>query len=166
LSPVGVEVDELPLYQYSQNDASLYGGEFTVKYQPFDWVRLSSQAAVVRGKLDDGNYLPFMPHDKIETGLRLMKKRMGIFRQSFVALQGVYAFEQSRPSRFETITPAWFITNITAGASIILSDNEINVSFVVKNLFNKTYADHLSTIKSLGYYNPGRGSVVRLEWVF
>ncbi|MCF8362534.1 MAG: TonB-dependent receptor [Prolixibacteraceae bacterium] len=166
LSPTGIYKEELPVYLYSQHNASLFGGEATLKYQPLKWLELNSQVSLVRGLLSDGQYLPFIPHDKINGGIKIMRRQLGVFSRLYLSVNFVHALEQRRPSQFETVTPDWFLLHASAGTTFKFAANEMNLSLNVRNLLDKKYIDHLSTLKGVGYYNPGRNIALRLKWIF
>ncbi|HKK80803.1 MAG TPA: TonB-dependent receptor [Prolixibacteraceae bacterium] len=165
LSPTNSFKDELPVYHYSQHNAVLFGGEFALKYQPLEWFELNSLASLVRGKLNEEQYLPFIPHDKVKGGVKFTHRKFGMLSRLFVAVNMEQAFKQKRPSQFETETSGWNLINASAGTAVMVAGNKINLTLNVRNLLNKNYIDHLSTLKNMGYYNPGRNISLHLKWM-
>jgi iron complex outermembrane receptor protein len=166
LSPTDLYEDDLLLYRYMQHDARLFGAEASVKYQPVSWIEMNGQLSIIRGVLNENSYLPFVPHDKIKAGVKLMQSEIGFVKQSYFSVNVNYAFGQNCPSQFETATSDWFVTSLAMGTTVALAGTDAVISFNVTNLFNEKYFDHLSTIKQVGYYNPGRSAALRLKWMF
>lgn len=75
-----------------------------------------------------------------------------------------YAFEQNKPALFESKTLSYHLFSINTGTSFTLGKVRTNLIAGVSNLFDKTYTDHLSSLKPLGFYNPGRSINVKLAF--
>ncbi|MBN1768539.1 MAG: TonB-dependent receptor [Prolixibacteraceae bacterium] len=166
LSPTAMIYNELLVYQYQQNKARLLGGEVMFRFRPVSWIEMNGNLSVIRGMLNESSYLPFIPHDKINVGVKLMKEKYGFLKQAHFSANVRYAFAQNRPSQFETTTPQWTTVSVAAGAVIKLQNSEASVLLSLSNAFNEQYYDHLSTLKPLGYKNPGRNLGLRLNWMF
>lgn len=55
---------------------------------------------------------------------------------------------------------------IRTGGEIKVSNQQILVSVNVNNIFDTKYIDHLSTLKEVGLYNPGRNITLNLKIPF
>ena len=151
------------VYAYDQQDAKLYGGEIAINVVPVDFLKFHTDLSVVIAKQDDGGRLPFIPQHKLNTSLRLFGKGNKTFREPFAKLEWKYAMNQSHPAQFETKTAAYHLFTIQTGTSFKLGKYDAKLLAGVSNLFDKTYTDHLSSIKPLGYHNPGRNINVKLS---
>jgi iron complex outermembrane receptor protein len=122
---------------------------------------------MVRGKTSAGNYLPFMPADRIEGSLKANMPFMGKDEGAYVSLGGEYYFKQDRPAQFETPTPAYFLLNANAGVSIQQQNNHsLDIGLTGTNLTNKAYFDALSRFKDLSILNPGIDINLNLTYKF
>ena len=144
------------IYRYSQVNAKIYGGEISVNIMPVNWVNITTGYSYLIGKQDDGDYLPFIPQNKIKVDFKLQKDKLGFLKKPFFKVGGIYASKQNHPSTFETETDGYFLLNASVGTNIKWTNQLIFLSLQANNLLNETYIDHLSTLKDMGYYNMGR----------
>jgi len=164
LSPTGNStIENFPIYQYEQTDARLYGGELNFEIHPTEWFKAVFDYSKVVGKRSDGSNLPFIPHDKINAGVRLEGNSTDWLSKPHMKLSSTYAFRQDDPSRFETETPDYFLVDFKLGGELLLFDQKLDVSVSAQNLFDVQYIDHLSTLKPLDYSNMGRNIIFTIR---
>ncbi|MRT91510.1 TonB-dependent receptor [Ancylomarina sp. 16SWW S1-10-2] len=149
------------IYRYSQQDAKLYGGELALDLALNSFIKYQANYAMVIGKKDQGGRLPYIPQHKFKNSIRFSAKGNRFFKSPFVNLSWKHAFEQKHPSQFETKTAAYDLVAIQAGSNFKIAKLESNLLLSVDNLFNEKYVDHLSSLKMLGFYNPGRNFNVK-----
>ncbi len=154
------------IYKYSQTDSKIYGGELDVDITPFKWLDINATYSYLEGTQDDGSYLPFIPHNKLKTGLKYQKEKILFLNNTFAKVEGVFASKQYRPARFETETDGYFLLNVSAGTEIKWMNQMVSLSVQANNLLNTVYIDHLSTLKEMGYYNMGRNICISLKIPF
>ncbi|OQY00757.1 MAG: hypothetical protein B6I20_08330 [Bacteroidetes bacterium 4572_117] len=157
LSPTTDITDEgTQIFRYVQENARIYGFETGVACHPAKWLLFKSSYTYLASNQDNGEYLPFIPQDKIKTDVGFTKKKISFFDNVGFGLSTVYAFKQNKPAMFETTTKAYFLLNTSFGFDIKLKKQDINFKLFVNNLLDEQYYDHLSTLKALNYYNIGR----------
>ena len=144
------------IYNYSQSNAKIVGGEIAVDILPFNWLILKTSYAYLHGEQSDGNYLPFIPQNKLRFHLKFKKDEISFLDSPFFKIGGTVAGKQTKSAMFETTTNGYFLMNLGLGAFIKAKKQPISFSIQVNNIFNKTYIDHLSTLKELEFYNIGR----------
>lgn len=154
------------VYAYDQQDAKLYGGEIAINVVPVDYLKIHTDYSMVIGKQDNGGRLPFIPQHKLNTSLEFFGKGNKQFKNPFVKFEWKYAMDQNDPAQFETKTAAYHLFNIQTGTSFKIGNFNAKLLAGVSNLFDKTYTDHLSSLKPLGFYNPGRNVNVKLSLNF
>src|SRR5690606_9322138 len=73
IAPDGTFINENAVYNYVQQDATLYGGEigFHLHPHPYDWLHLESSYQTVFGELDHGSPLPLIPANNLTNTLRV-----------------------------------------------------------------------------------------------
>lgn len=152
------------VYEYSQQDAKLYGGELAFDIALTSFLKYRTNYAMVIGKKDEGGRLPYIPQHKLNNSVRFSTKGNQVFKSPFISLSWKHAFEQKHPSQFETNTSAYNIVAIQAGSSFKIAQYEASLLLSADNLFDEKYVDHLSSLKTLGYYNPGRNLSVKLAF--
>ncbi|MES2765576.1 MAG: TonB-dependent receptor [Bacteroidota bacterium] len=192
-----------PAYGFVQGNARLYGGEISLDIHPhpLDWLHFENSFSLVRGELlnvaDSLTNLPQMPAPRFQTELRADFKELGsAFKNVFFKTEVEYNFRQDRFLKAfdtETATPDYALVNIGLGFDVtrereLSTDNEIrplivrketrklfSVNFVVNNLLDRAYQNHLSRLKyapenivtgQRGIFNMGRNFVVRLNVPF
>ena len=101
LSPTGEVEDDLPVFQYRQQDARFYGMEAHASLPLSDAWTLGLFADAVRGELSDGSDLPRIPPLRI--GTELAYERAG-WR---AALSARHSFEQDRIAEYELPTQSY-----------------------------------------------------------
>lgn len=154
------------IYRYSQTNAELYGGEAGLNICPVNWFNFKSTYSYVIGKQKDGNYLPFIPQNKLRFEIKIQNEKLAFLRKPFIKIGTLIVSKQNHPAMFETETDGYFLLNAALGTSIKWSNQKVSFGISVNNLLNKTYYDHLSTLKGLGYYNIGRNICINMRVPF
>ena len=166
LSPNGDIIDDNPIFDYLQNDAKLYGGEFGLHIHPhpLDWLHFESSFETVTGKQDNGNYLPLIPANKIKNTLRVefdyevAKKNFPSFqlKNSYAFIKLNSTFTQKNISDFETETSSYNLLSIGLGGEFKIAKHTLIINISATNLTNKVYVNHLSRLKIDDISNIGR----------
>ena len=167
LEPPKDSADEwfgFPIYRFRQHDALLFGSETFVSVTPAfaKGIKLSVTYEEMTGRLLSGEYLPFMPQQKVKPEIRYNysrdKKGTG-----YVFFNADLVMRQSLVNSGETPTSAYKLFN--AGLGIILKTKiaDYKLNLAANNLLNEAYYDHLSRFKSLGLLNMGRDISITLK---
>ncbi len=156
------------MYKYTQQNALLTGGEFYTSLRPkcmpdFQW---KEGVTLTRGRLDNGDYLPFIPAYKLSSALRYEKNINKKIKTFFAEAECIYMFQQNHPAQFESSTSDYGLYNLYSGATIPSGKGSFKLGFNITNLANKVYADHLSRIKYYGLYNQGINFVASVRKTF
>jgi iron complex outermembrane receptor protein len=163
IAPSGTLMDETPVYNYRQQDATLYGGEigFHLHPHPYDWLHIESSYQTVLGELLNGEPLPLIPANRLTNTLRVEfvnNQGWWLSSNAFVSLNTT--FKQGKVSVFETVTPGYSLLNAGLGGDIKFLKKSMNITLSGNNLLNKKYIAHLSRLKSDDILNMGRSVVV------
>ena len=62
------------IYRYSQTNSEIYGGELAIDVLPANWLNFKTSYAYLIGKQDDGNYLLFIPQNKLRFEIKFQKQ--------------------------------------------------------------------------------------------
>ncbi len=156
------------VYRYGQADAALVGGEAGFHFHPerLKWVHFEGAFSTVSGKQDNGDYLPFIPANKLNFELKFEKEKMGILKDSFIRINSSTAFRQDRPAPDEEATDGYTLADAGIGTTIPAGKFAFRLQLSVNNLFDKKYIDHLSTLKEVNYFNPGRNVAISVTIPF
>jgi iron complex outermembrane receptor protein len=167
LSPTNTLIDETPVYNYIQDDANLYGGEFGFDFHPhpLDWLHLQSSYETVIAKQKNEDYLPLIPANKINTTI---KSSFDIknFKDAYFSINLQNIFNQDNISQFETKSNGYNLINLGFGSTIQLKKMSLDFSLNANNLFDIKYISHLSRLKSNAIPNPGRNISFGIDFKF
>ncbi len=154
------------VYSYAQQNAKLYGGELAINVAPTSFIKFHTDYSMVIAKQDNGERLPFIPQHKLQTSVRFFAKGNKTFESPFISLNWKHALEQNHPAKFESKTAAYNLIEIQTGTDLKLGNYQASLLLSANNLFNEAYTDHLSSLKKLNFYNPGRNISLKISIQF
>ena len=165
ITPTGNTIDGNDVYNYVQNNATLFGGEAGIHFHPhpYDWLHFTSSFETVTGKQDNNN-LPLIPANQWKNNIRVEFKENTWLKETYSSLFFNYTFQQNNISEFETETPEYLLINFALGGKVTLGKTAFNLSLNANNLFDKTYFNHLSRLKTDGINNMGRNIIMSLNF--
>jgi len=166
IEPNGQFVGQDAVFLYRQQNAKLYGGEivFHLHPHPLDWLHLESSFETVIGKLDNGDYLPLIPANKLKNNLRIeFAEKNNWLQKSYAFVSVLSVFAQNNFSEFETKTDSYNLLNIGLGGNFSLFNKEAEIRLSGNNILDKNYIAHLSRLKTDGIPNIGRNISVGLS---
>ena len=165
LSPTNEIIEDTQVFNYLQDNASLYGGElgFHLHPHPLDWLHLESSFETVTGKLNNDNYLPLIPANTVRNTFRVVLNdgKTRKFSTAFITLENT--FNQKNVSDFETRTSGYSLLSAGAESSFQLKKVLLKIGVNATNLTDKEYISHLSRFKPDGIFNMGRSFNVNLK---
>ena len=157
LLPTGDEQNNLPVFQYQQDNSTLFGGELGLHFHPikFDWLGFKSSVEYVRGKVDDGDNLPRIPGLTNKNTINIDVNNKTI-KNGFISLRNTNVFKQEKITEDETIGDGYQLLGLAFGSEFGNSKNKLVWTLSIDNLFNEKYVDHLSVLKEDEILNIGR----------
>jgi len=169
ISPTGdITTSGINIFRYKQTNSALFGGEAGLHFhpKPIKWLHFETTFSSVIGKQENGDYLPFVPANKLRFELRAEKKKLLFLQKSFISVNTCTAFNQNNAASDETTTSGYTLLDLSIGGNIKVKNQLTSVSISANNLLDKKYIDHLSTLKEVGFYNPGRNIALNLKIPF
>ncbi len=169
ITPTGETTDSgMEIFRYKQANSSLVGGEAGLHLHPktIKWMHLRTTFASVVGKQENGDYLPFIPAHKLRFELSVEKEKLWFLHNAFTSVNTTTAFNQNNAAPDETTTAGYTLFDLNMGGNIKVNNQFISISVSVNNLFDTKYIDHLSTLKEVNLYNPGRNISFNLRIPF
>ncbi|MBN1250761.1 MAG: TonB-dependent receptor [Bacteroidales bacterium] len=151
------------IYRYSQNNASIYGFETGIELKPFNFMSFTTTYSYLLGQQQNGDYLPFIPQNKIKSDVKFEAESISIFKNPYFTISNVYAFEQSNPAMFETNTDAYYLLNSSIGFNLKIKNQDLFFDVFINNILDNEYVDHLSTLKPMNLNNIGRNIGISLK---
>ena len=174
LSPTGTTLynsaaaNFIQVYNYSQSDANLYGGEIGLHFHPhpLDWLHFETSYETVTGKKQTGEYLPLIPANNWNNTLRFEWNDCNWLKEGFSAISLSSTFNQDKISGFETRSGGYSLLNLGIGGALHFGKTKVEVNLNANNITDKKYMAHLSRLKTDGILNMGRNVVLGLHFNF
>lgn len=169
-SPTGTQIDAYDVFDYVQNDATLYGGEIGLHFHPhpIDWLHYESSFETVTGKKKSQNnsndYLPLIPANNWNNTIRTEFKITNWLEDGYATLNVNTTLNQSKVSGFETSSSGYTLVNLAFGGTVKLGKTVFDLNLNGNNLFDKRYIAHLSRLKTDGIPNIGRNVVLGVNF--
>jgi iron complex outermembrane receptor protein len=161
LNPTGNKIEGLPVYNYIQDDASLFGLELSrSKETSIEWLSYKTSLAYVNGEKKNREYLPLIPPITLKHSFDFD------FDNSSFQISALAKGKKQNLGLFETETNSYFVMDISGSHDLNLLDNTINLSWAVNNLLDREYYDHLSRLKNIGIHEMGRNISIGLNYKF
>ncbi len=150
------------IFKYGQTNSTLYGFEAGFTYVPVKTIELRANYSFTKGVQESGEYLPFIPQNKINANVKYKFINRKHIKNSFVELSGTYAFSKDDISPDEVNSNSYFVLNANASTEIVINKQKIRIGIYATNILDTKYMDHLSIIRDQGYYNMGRNIGLKL----
>ncbi len=151
------------IYKYGQTNSTLYGFETGFNYVPIKQIEFHGNYAYTIGKQHNGDYLPFIPQNKINTSIKYKLLHLAHTKGLFMEIGGTYAFSKNDISPFEEESDAYFLLNASIASTFIIGKQKIKLGIYATNILDTKYMDHLSTLSEEGYYNMGRNISLKIS---
>jgi len=159
ISPTGdTTANGLYIFRYRQDNSYLFAGEAGIHFHPVNagWLHLKTTCSTVTGRQENGQNLPSIPAGRFNFEIRAEKDKAAFLNDAFVMGRPEFVFRQPRNAPDETPTDEYLLLDLSAGGNIKIGKQMMSVILSVSNLLDKKYIDHHSTLKEVGFYNPGR----------
>lgn len=168
LAPTDSMIDGVPVYEYLQTKANLFGGEIGIHHHPhrIHWLHIESSLSTVFAEDIDKKPLPVIPASKLNSIVKAEFTQKRKVKIKNVFIQHIYKFRQDRTSIFETQTADFHLLNFGFDLELATKNQPIELMAGIKNLLNAKHTDHLSRFKSMGIPNQGRSFYVGLKVKF
>lgn len=144
-----------PVYKYYQSDATLRGLEADLTIQPVKWLTLRETYSTVLATRNDGANLPLIPADRITSSAHFELKNWNIFYNPYFEFSANVSLKKTRLGENETPVPGYVLFNLGFGCDLKFEKELFNITIAANNLFDKTYVDFMSRIKTLSVVYNG-----------
>ena len=162
VAPSNEMVSGYKLYNFMQQDATLYGSEINYSKQTgIEWLTSNTSLEYIRGESADGDPLPFIAPLTFKQVFNLDFSENYSLEIDFVAKA-----KQSRISQFEEETDGYSLLNLSGNWKTSFLDNDLDIFWSVDNVFDTEYFDHLSRLKEAGIHEMGRNISIGLKYNF
>ena len=162
VAPSNEAVDGYKLYNFLQQNATLWGSELIYSKQTgIEWLSSNTSLEYINGKTSEGDHLPFIAPLTFKQIFSLD------FSENYsVEINFVAKAKQSRVSLFEEETDGYSILNLSGNWKTSFLDDDLDIFWSVDNVFDTEYFDHLSRLKEAGIHEIGRNISIGLKYNF
>jgi len=161
LDPTGKTINDFPVYNYSQTDASLMGGElYFSKSTSLEWLSYKSSLEYVSGEKSQGGYLPFISPFTFKHSFNLD------FDNNNYKVNILAKGKQNNVGQFETSSDSYLVINLLGSHDFNFINNKLGFVWSINNVLDKEYYDHLSRFKNIGIHEMGRNISFGLNYIF
>ena len=94
------------------------------------------------------------------------RRKLFLFIKHTLSVFTSTAFDQNYPAPEETSTRGYTLLDLSIGGNFKIENQMMSFSLSGNNLFDRKYIDHLSTLKEVGLFNPGRNIILSLKIPF
>ena len=131
ISPTGDTTDSgIDIFRYKQANSVLFGGEagLHIHPKPIEWLHFETTFSSVIGKQDNGDFLPFVPADKLRFELRAEKESLLFLHKVFLSVNTITAFNQNNAAPDETATTGYTLLDLSIGGNIKVKNQLMSIS--------------------------------------
>lgn len=158
-----------PTFYYKQANAVLSGIDFYAHYTFLRHFTLQSKAAIVRAwNREMQEWIPYMPADRWENGIKVSSDKIGRFELPYITISALKVWTQTRiPSTADLVAPpkGYVLWNIESGGHFHIKKQEVRVGLGVTNLLNTIYRDYMNRFRYFAN-EPGRNVSLRISFAF
>lgn len=155
------------IYRYRQDDAMFTGAEANVDYDLTKSFQIRTAFEYVWNyNLNTQLALPFTPPLSILGEAEYQLPFQGIISKPYIGMTAQYFAAQMRVDRNEETTPGYTRISISAGATIKIVNQELELLFSIRNLLHTRYLNHLSRYRLLNLPEQGRNFNVTVKLPF
>jgi outer membrane receptor protein involved in Fe transport len=155
--------ETLPVYEYTQADARLAGGELAVEWKAAAPVTARARADYVNGRnLDLDQPLAWVPPLRAVLGVEGHATSMSWAESARLGLEVEHVSEQTELSPLDTPADAYTLLHLDAGMTRRVGGRDIEIDLRVHNVADHAYRSFLSRYKRFAD-DPGRNVVLRLS---
>ncbi|HWC74904.1 MAG TPA: TonB-dependent receptor, partial [Gemmatimonadales bacterium] len=157
VTPTTLVIDSLPVYQYTQAEAELWGGEALLEGDIGNGLIARGRIEAVRGtNLAAHEPLPLMPPLRGSVALSL-RDRLGVEVEGYA--------KQTRLNPLDVPTAGYGLLNLFGGGDVRALGRPWRIDVTLHNALNKRYRSFLSRYKEFAD-DPGRNLTFRLSTGF
>lgn len=161
LNPTGQTIDNYPVYEFQQiESATLQGAELNLHYHPHFLHQLHFEQAYTFIKATNNNNtgLALIPSNKIFSEISYSIIKPKIIEK--ISISHNYHFAKEDVALFEQPSKNYQLFDVFAQWKF---KKRISGNFGVKNILNKEYTPHLSSLKRFDIFNPGRSVFIKIN---
>lgn len=156
------------VFHYEQTNARLWGFDLTSNYDIHSSLEWYAKGAMIRAKdVSNGNFLPLIPVDRIESGLTYKIKQVGKLTQTRFTISNLMVAQQTQEPDFD-FAPApkgYNLWDVTMSTNLPLGKSKFNAGLAVTNVFDTAYKEYMNRFRYFSH-EMGRNITLRIKYNF
>lgn len=156
------------VFEYLQADARFWGTDLNLNWTFMPKWEVFTRGSIVRAKnLESNTYFPFIPSDRIESGLGFLLPQHKRRKESRISISNLLVAEQTRVPDFDfaPAPPAYSLWNIAAQTGFQAGKNNLTLGLQVNNLFDVSYRDYMNRFRYFSH-EIGRNVLLKINFEF
>lgn len=156
------------VFEYLQADARFLGTDLNLNWTFMPKWEVFTRGSLVRAKnLESDTYFPFIPSDRIESGLGFLLPQHKRRKESRISISNLLVAEQTRVPDFDfaPAPPAYSLWNIAAQTGFQAGKNNLTLGLQVNNLFDVSYRDYMNRFRYFSH-EIGRNILLKINFEF
>lgn len=154
-----------PLFEYTQANVSLTGGDIDLNIKPFKGFEIFNKSSLLRSwNRSAGEYLIWMPPQRFENGIRYTFQPSKKILNCYVGTSVLNVLQQTLVPPNQDFAPppaAYWLWNAEAGFEVKTKMYQpIGINLTASNLLNKSYRDYLNRFR---YFCDAQGINISLR---
>lgn len=156
------------VFEYLQADAMFMGADLSAVWTLNSKFDLFSKGSIVRARnIEDDNYFPFIPPDRLESGISFQLFSEPSKSSTKITVSNLLVARQNREPDFDLAPapPGYQLWNLGVQTGINLGDNKLNLGLYANNVFNTAYRDYMNRFRYFSH-EIGRNILFKLNYQF
>lgn len=156
------------VFEYLQTDANFLGTDLSAIWNVSSRWEVFSRGSIVRAKnLIEDSYLPFIPADRLETGVSYQITSFASKNNTKFSISNLAVARQNREPDFDLAPapPGYQLWNLSAQTSVNLGKNKLNMGLYANNVLNEVYKDYMNRFRYFTH-ELGRNVLIKFNYEF
>lgn len=156
------------VFEYLQADAQFLGTDLNLIWTVTPKWELYTRGSVVRAaNLESEGYFPFIPADRLETGLSFLLPQVNQRGETRITVSNLLVAEQTRVPDFDfaPAPPAYSLWNLSGQTGFNIGKNDLTLGLHINNLFDLSYRDYMNRLRYFSH-EIGRNVLIKINYEF
>jgi iron complex outermembrane receptor protein len=168
IQPIDSIIDGLPVYRFGQlNNVMYYGMDLGLHYHPHfaHWLHYETTLSFIQTDVFGSENVALLPQNRWSNVLRIVMNPNWKISPEDLVVQFHYFAGQNSVATYESASSPYKLLNIGMNFKT-RGYHAFKIGVGVRNVLNESYIDHLSRLKNIGMYSPGRNIYLSLNYTF
>jgi len=168
IQPIDSVIDGLPVYRFGQlNNVMYYGMDLGLHYHPHfaHWLHYETTFSFIQTEVFGSENVALLPQNRWSNVLRIVMNPHWKFSPEDLVVQFHYFAGQNTVAAYESASSGYSLLNVGLNFKST-GYHAFKFGVGARNVLNERYIDHLSRLKNIGMYSPGRNYYISINYTF